>query len=143
MGARRAMPAAMLLTQTSQYAVRATIHLAQHAASGPERVSEIAEALGIPRNYLSKILHQLARAGVLESERGPKGGFRLAHDAARLSLARVVEPMDPGFGNQRCLLGRAECSDGAACPLHTRWKGLAEEIRVFLENTTLADLIPS
>lgn len=129
----------MLLTRTSQYAIRAAIHLAGRNGRASQ-VGEIAEALDLPRNYLSKILHRLARAGVLASERGRSGGFRLAVDPAALSLERIVEPVEPGVGARRCLLGRAECRDADPCPVHERWRELSERIGVFLRETTLADL---
>jgi len=129
----------MLLTRTSQYAIRAAIHLAGRNGR-PSQVGEIAEALDLPRNYLSKILHRLAREGVLASERGRGGGFRLAVDPAALSLARIVEPVEPGVGDRRCLLGRAECLDADPCPVHDRWQALSGRIGAFLRETTLADL---
>jgi len=131
----------MLLSQTSKYAVRAAIYLARHAAEGPGRVAAIAEQLEIPRNYLSKILHQLARARILASERGPKGGFRLTVAPEALTLAQIVESVDSGFLDQPCLLGRPECSDRDPCPVHGHWKELAQEIQDFLTETTLADLL--
>ena len=63
----------MLLSQTSEYALRAVLYIAE--CDGPVSVGEIAEAVGVPQNYLSKTLHQLARAGVLRSARGPAGGL--------------------------------------------------------------------
>jgi Rrf2 family iron-sulfur cluster assembly transcriptional regulator len=104
------------------------------------RVSEVAEALSVPRNYLSKTLHQLARAGILESSRGPRGGFRLATSPADLTLARVVGPFLPAEG-RACVLGRARCSDAAPCAAHGRWKLVAERMRTFFGETTVADLI--
>lgn len=132
----------MLLSQTGQYAVRAAIHLAQYAehTEGTLRVGEIAEALDVPQNYLSKILHQLARAGVLESVRGPRGGFRLADAPEALSVMEVIDAVEPTRSDRRCLLGRAECSNADPCPAHDRWKDLAEGILSFLHDTTLADL---
>ena len=130
----------MLLSQTSSYAVRAAIHLAEHAVDAPIPTGDIASALGVPRNYLSKILHQLARAGVLDSARGPHGGFRLAAPAAEISLAAVVAAVEPQRIDRRCLLGRPECSDADPCPAHDSWQSLAEGISDFLRETTLADL---
>lgn len=130
----------MLLSQTSAYAVRAAIHLAEHAAAGPVPVADIAEALGAPRNYLSKILHQLARSGVLVSERGQHGGFRLARPPQRTHLAEIVMAVEPKRLDRRCLLGRPECSDTEPCPVHDRWRSLADAITRFVHETTLADL---
>jgi len=130
----------MLLSQTSQYAVRAVIHLAERRGE-PSQVGAIAEALGIPRNYLSKILHRLAGAGVLASERGRGGGFRLAVPPEALTLARIIEPVQPGFADRRCLLGRSGCNDADPCPVHDQWKALAGQILAFVGETTLADVV--
>ena len=135
------MPSGTLLSQTSQYAVRAVIDLAEHAERGPGRVADVAARLDAPRNYLSKILHQLAREGVLVSERGPKGGFRLAATPSEITLARLVEAVDRGGSGRSCLLGRPECVDHDPCPMHQHWKDLAAEIDRFLTQTTLADLM--
>jgi Rrf2 family protein len=130
----------VLLSQTSTYAVRAAIHLAEHPGTAPVPVGGIAEALGVPRNYLSKILHRLAGAGVLVSERGPRGGFRLARPPERTCLAEIVAAVEPLRFDRRCLLGRPECSDANPCPAHERWVSLAHGITGFLDETTLDDL---
>jgi Rrf2 family protein len=128
----------VLLSRTSAYAVRAAVHLAQQGGDMPTRVDDVAEALDVPRNYLSKILHQLARAGVLISERGPRGGFRLAARPEEISLAEIVEAVVSQPVNRRCLLGRPECSDARPCPMHERWQPVADDITAFLRDTTLA-----
>lgn len=132
----------MLISQTSRYALQAAVYLAgRWDEDCLVPVGQIAEALDVPRNYLSKTLHQLARSGVLVSVRGPGGGFRLAGDPAKVKLAEIVLPVEPGIGERYCLLGRAACSDDDACPAHERWRALAEQSRRFLEETCLADLV--
>jgi Rrf2 family iron-sulfur cluster assembly transcriptional regulator len=129
----------VLLSQTGKYALRAAIFLAERGGDAVVPVGEIAEALDVPRNYLSKILNQLVRGGVLASVRGPRGGFRLAEGALELPLARILAPVDP-VGDRRCLLGRPECTDADPCPLHARWRELAEGIDELLEGTSLGAL---
>jgi len=104
------------------------------------RVSQIAEAVGVPRNYLSKVLQQLVRAGVLVSERGPRGGFALARDADAITLTEILQAVETRPAERRCLLGRAECSDADPCAAHARWQQLYHHIASFLEDTTLAEL---
>jgi Rrf2 family protein len=132
-----------MTSQTAEYALRATIYLAEHPERTPYRVSDLARALAAPRNYLSKILHVLAREGVLTSARGPRGGFRLAVDPAALPLARIVGLFDPLPGSGRCLLGRARCSDGEACGVHERWKRVGGEVAEFFRATTVGDVLAS
>ncbi len=132
-----------ILSQTSEYALRAATLLAQHADPGPLDVTVLAKALGIPRNYLSKTLSQLVRAGVLESVRGKHGGFRLARPATNLTLYDVVEPFEHFAGTRRCLLGQSVCNDRQPCAAHEAWKAIGERIVRFFRGTTLADLARS
>lgn len=130
-----------MLSQTAEYALRAVLYLAERAGVRTVRVGEMAEALGIPRNYLSKILHLLARAGVLASTRGKTGGFQLAVPAERLRLHEIIAPFDRIDERRRCLLGRPQCSDRTACLAHTRWKEVADTVATFFRETTVADLL--
>jgi len=116
------------------------LHIAEQGGDSSIPVGEIAEQLSVPRNYLSKILHQLAKAGVLRSTRGPGGGFRLRAEPSDLTIAQVIEPVDPVADDQRCLLGRAECSISHPCAAHDQWCDIAERMRAFFHDTTLADL---
>ena len=110
----------MILSGTAEYALRAIIYLAQHAGDGRVPAAEVSEALEIPGNYLGKILHELSRAGILDSTRGKHGGFTLAVAPNRLSLLRVVSLFDHVGDKPQCLLGRAECSDHSPCAAHGR-----------------------
>ena len=129
-----------MLSQTAEYALRAVVHLARQPGDDPVRVDDVAEALSVPRNYLSKILHVLARDGVLTSTRGPKGGFRLATPATGLRLIDVVEEFDCLDEKGACLLGREVCGDDNPCTAHTHWKDVSATISTFFEHTTVADL---
>ena len=130
----------MWISGTSQYAIRAVVYVATHGTDAPVRVGPIAAALDMPQNYLSKTLHQLARAGVLRSVRGPRGGFQLAVPAGRLTLARVAAPFDE-VGQRHCLLGRAQCGDRYPCAAHARWSEVSDSLQAFFGNTTIADLM--
>jgi Rrf2 family iron-sulfur cluster assembly transcriptional regulator len=130
-----------VLSQTSEYALRAVLYLADRATDQPSSVDDIAEALGAPRNYLSKILHRLAQDGVLVSARGKGGGFRLGCDPDRLTLADVLAPFDPDTGERRCLLGRPQCSDRNPCPAHHQWKSVSERVSAFFRERTVGELI--
>lgn len=131
-----------MLSDTAEYALRATLYIAQHAtAQQPVRADVVAEVLGVPRNYLSKTLNVLARRGVLASTRGPLGGFRLAPGGLAMPLIRIVEPFDPLEIGRTCILGRPRCSDLNPCPAHGRWKGIGDQVRGFFRDTTIADLL--
>ncbi len=130
----------MWLSSTARQAINAVLCIAGSADDGPVRVDEIAAVTGNPRNYLSKTLHLLTRAGVLRSERGPRGGFRLAVPAERLTLDRIVEPFKP-VGERRCLVGRPTCGDRNPCAAHKKWKKVAAGVDSFFAKTTVADLV--
>lgn len=130
----------MWISGTSQYAIRAVVYVAAEGRDTPVRVGPIAAALGVPQNYLSKTLHQLVRAGVLRSVRGPRGGFRLAVPPERLTLARVAAPFDD-VGDRHCLLGRPECGDRSPCAVHARWAAVSESLQTFFRATTVADVM--
>ena len=121
--------------------MRALVYLAREGGNGSLRADDLARAIRVPRNYLGKVLHELTRAGLLRSTRGRQGGFRLAVPPAELSLLQIVSPFDDIGPSRRCLMGRPECSDLNPCPVHHRWKAVAEGIVRFFRDTTLADLL--
>ena len=130
----------MWLNSTAQTALRAVLHIAEHATEAPVRVDDIANAISCPRNYLSKTLHSLVQAGVLRSARGPKGGFQLVDSPEQLSLRRVVRSFQPA-AEKRCLMGRATCGDAHPCFAHARWSAVAAQVEDFFGQTTVADLL--
>ncbi len=130
-----------MLSSSSQYAIRALAHLAQR----PERsewmlARSIAEQLGIPASFLAKVLQTLTAQGVLESQRGRRGGFRLRRDPDRLSLFEVVELFDRLGQGRLCVLGQKVCDDDGACPLHYTWKHSVDAFIHRLRTTSLADV---
>ncbi len=130
-----------MLSGTAEYALRAVVHLARQPPGATVRADDLAQAVDVPRNYLGKVLHELVRGGVLRSSRGKRGGFQLAIAPDALSLLEIVSLFDRLDGQRRCLLGRAECSDLAPCPMHHRWKATSDQIARFFKETTIGDVI--
>ncbi len=130
-----------MLSQTADYALRATLVLARRRGEGPVRVERIAAATGAPRNYLSKTLHALTKAGIVASTRGPAGGFTLAVAPDALTLARVIECFDGPRPQSRCLLGTGPCDATRPCAAHHRWSAITQTNRASLAATTVADLL--
>jgi Rrf2 family protein len=130
-----------MISQTAEHALRAVLYLAGHTEDRPLKVEEIAEALGAPRNYLSKTMHLLARHGIVTSTRGPQGGFLLRIPADELRLAHLVEVFDPPRERRICLLGGRPCTDAAPCQAHFRWKAIQEAGLGPMRDTTIADLL--
>lgn len=129
-----------MLSQTSQYALRTVLQLARLPEDARGSAGELARQMGVPANYLSKTLHQLARAGVVSSTRGKHGGFVLARAPHRITLAEVVAPFQD-MGERTCLLGRPACSDARPCPAHGHWRTVAQRVADFFSGTTIADLL--
>jgi Rrf2 family protein len=128
-----------VLSQTAEYALRAVLYIAAQPRNRYVRVPELAVRTAVPRNYLSKTLYQLTRAGVLESARGPAGGFRLAGAPRALTLDQIIAPFT-GPNTRRCLLHDRPCGDETACAAHARWAPVANEMHAFFGTTTVADL---
>ncbi|MBN2218614.1 MAG: Rrf2 family transcriptional regulator [Pirellulales bacterium] len=101
---------------------------------------DIAEEIGAPRNYLGKLLKTLADAGLVESQKGKGGGFRLARDPGSIPLIEAVEPIEHVGRWSECFLGRGRCSNGSPCRVHGRWAKVRDTYLNFLKETTLADL---
>ena len=129
-----------MLSKTSQYALRAILHLADQPAGRSVSASDLARDLGVPANYLSKILHTLTRDGLLRSERGPGGGFRLARAPHEVTVADAIEPFEKLAGPRVCLLGRPVCRDSNACAVHEAWKVASEGMLQFFRGTTVGEL---
>ncbi len=84
----------MKTSRTTDYALLATVHIAQNYKEGMVLSTQISKEYKIPLEYLLKILLQLARANILRSKRGPNGGFVLARDAKKISLLQIIEAVD-------------------------------------------------
>jgi Rrf2 family protein len=130
----------MLYTTPCEYAIRALAYLAGPAVDRPVRRHEIARAENIPSPLLGKILEKLACSRLLESRRGPGGGFRLARRPELITLRDVVSAIDGLDHFQECAVGLERCADDAPCPLHDTWKGLRTQFMHYLETTTVAQM---
>jgi len=126
---------------TGEYALRAMVCLARNKEEWPISGPRIAEEAGIPSRYLSAILADLVRAGLLEGTRGKGGGFRLTRAAKRISLAEIVRSFEP-ISSQRksCPFGNTVCSDEDPCRAHEQWKHIKTVFENFLKETTLDDV---
>lgn len=127
------------LSHTTGYAI---VALSFVGAAGGKWVQaqEIARRTGIPKPYLSKILHALGKAGLIRTKRGTGGGVSLSRPAGAMSLLEVAMAVDPTVTQPRCFMGMASCSDTKPCPMHAYWKQTREEIHRQLARTTLADV---
>ncbi|MDQ7013897.1 MAG: Rrf2 family transcriptional regulator [Planctomycetota bacterium] len=128
-----------MLSRTTEYALRAAIYLAK-AGTENTTAQRIAEATKVPEGYMSKVLNTLARAGIVNSQRGPSGGFTLTVPPAELTMLRVVESVEPLPRIKKCPLELEEHS-GELCPLHRVLAELANGVEAKLSSTTIAQLL--
>lgn len=129
-----------MISQTTEYVLRALIYLASHGNGKPILAKEIAEKVEIPKNYLSKLLYELKREGILVAERGKSGGYRLAKSADEIKIVDIVTLIDGADAYQGCFLRRVKCNEGDSCAAHGRWMPISNQIRNFLEKTTIKEL---
>lgn len=126
----------MLLSKSSEYAVRLVLFLASHPAETFTPLSRIANETGISFFQLSKVAQVLIKAGILTSYTGPNGGVNLAISPDRLRLFDVVEALEGPAVFDGCVLGLAQCGEKNPCPVHTYWKEARDVItRMFKEMT--------
>lgn len=139
----------MRLSTRGRYAVMAMVELAAREGgfdpSGVGRtqvsLAEIASAQHLSLAYLEQLFGPLRRAGLVTSARGPGGGYRLARPAARISISEIVLAVDEPLQATRCEEGGPGCLAGQRCLTHELWAELGDQIRLFLEGLTLADVI--
>ena len=129
-----------MISQTAKHALAALTALAELPAGQYGGAGEIAGDIDAPRNYLGKLLQTLAGEGLVESQKGKGGGFRLARSPGSISLIEVVEPIDRVSRWSDCFLARGRCSDESPCAVHDRWAEVRDVYLDFLKETTIADL---
>jgi len=130
----------MIYSKPCEYAVRALVFLARFPDRRAVQGMEIAKGEGLPAPVLGKVLQELVRKGLLDSRRGPGGGFRLARDPQLITLRDVVAAIDGLDQFSECAVGLEHCSDESLCPLHDTWKALRTHVMSYLQETTLADM---
>lgn len=128
-----------MLTRSSQYALQALIEISRRTKDGPVSRDLIARVTELPAKFLSKLLSDLARAGILESKRGPGGGFVLSRSAKDIQLFEIVSIYE-SFEQKKCPFGNQECSDVHPCLAHARWKNVLETELAFFQEMSLHDV---
>ena len=130
-----------MLSQTGKYALNAAVFLAGQPVGTYRLAREIGRELEIPGQYLSKVLHQMAQRGLLASQRGKLGGFRLRVPPERLSLFAVMDAVEDTGRFRRCPLGPGQCTEEDPCPLHSQWNAVRVRYLDFLNSTTISALV--
>ena len=129
-----------VFSQTAEYAIRAMIEIATRPDGKPVLSADLADALGIPPQYLSKLLQSLVRTRILKSVRGRQGGFSLVKSASTVKLRDIIEPFDDLRKYEECILGQPVCNEAGACPLHDFWSVVRQQYLDELSTKSLQDL---
>lgn len=131
----------MRLTTKGRFAVTAMIDLALRNASAPITLAAISQRQAISLSYLEQLFGKLRRGGLVESTRGPGGGYSLGHAAADITVADIVLAVDEPLDATRCG-GKENCGvDGGRCMTHDLWSRLSDRMLEFLESVSLQDLV--
>ncbi|MFK7828325.1 MAG: Fe-S cluster assembly transcriptional regulator IscR [Congregibacter sp.] len=130
----------MRLTTKGRYAVTAMLDLALNETRGPIRLAAISERQGISLSYLEQLFANLRRQALVKSVRGPGGGYRLNREAEHINVAEVISAVNEDTDATRCG-GKGDCQEGDTCLTHHLWMDLSDQIRDFLSDITLADLV--
>ncbi len=131
----------MRLSTKAQYAVRALVDLSLNSQGKPVSLKEISRREEIPLNYLEQLFYRLKKGNIVESVRGPGGGYLLARESSQILVSDIVATVEEPLTPVACLdEGSESCARGTRCVTRNVWKGLGERIRGFLDSINLEDL---
>lgn len=130
----------MRLTTKGRYAVTAMLDLALHYDEGPITLADISQRQGISLSYLEQLFSKLRKNGLVDSTRGPGGGYRLSRDANAIGVADVITAVDEKVDATRCG-GLANCQGDKKCLTHELWTDLSDQIYSFLSSISLGTLV--
>lgn len=132
----------MKMSTKGRYAVMAMIDIGEHSRGEPVSLAEIAERQDISQEYLEQLFAKLRKAGLVESARGPGGGYRLAREAAQIPVAEIILAADEELRVTRCEGDAVEgCVKGVRCNSHDLWSSLGRQMMNFLDSITLEDVV--
>jgi len=130
----------MKLTTKGRYAVTAMLDLALHGGQGPVSLAEISARQEISLSYLEQLFSRLRRKNLVDSVRGPGGGYYLSRSADEVFIAEVVDAVSESLDTTRCG-NKGDCQNGEKCLTHHLWSDLSEQIHQFLSEISLGDLM--
>jgi len=132
----------MIYSKTCEYALRALSYLAsKERGAALTMIPEVSRKTGVPAPYIAKIFQSLVRSGILESQRGPTGGFAFKRPPETISLFEIVQTIDDVSPLvSQCVMGLDACSSANACPLHVVWARTKNKVLDTLRCTTLSQM---
>lgn len=126
----------MRLTTKGRFAVIAMLDLAMHSQCGAVNLTAISERQQISLSYLEQLFGKLRRAGLVESIRGPGGGYVLSQDASLINIADIIAAAEDMLDATQCG-GHADCQSGNPCLTHDLWSNLNKTIDNYLRGISL------
>jgi len=130
----------MKVTRASDYAIRALIHMAHKPVGTTFMRSELAADCDIPDSFLGKILQNLAKSEILSSERGKKGGFKIARTPAEITVHDIISAIEGDIALNKCIFDEDFCSLVHSCTAHMMWSDIQEQLVGMLKSYSLAKL---
>src|SRR3954464_5556215 len=130
----------MKLTTKGRFAVTAMLDLALHGSDGPVTLAGISERQKISLSYLEQLFGKLRRRELVESVRGPGGGYQLAREASKLTVADIIRAVEEPLDSTQCG-GRENCLENQRCMTHDLWEELNTTVYGFLEGVPLSQLV--
>ncbi len=130
----------MRLTTKGRYAVTAMLDLAIHFDKGSVTLADISRRQGISLSYLEQLFAKLRKKGLVDSTRGPGGGYRLSQPPSEIPVLDVIVAVDEKVDATACD-GEGNCQDHARCLTHELWMDLSRQLYSFLENINLGKLM--
>ncbi len=132
----------MKMSTKGRYAVMAMIDIAGQPEASPVSLAEIAERQDISQEYLEQLFGKLRKAGLVESVRGPGGGYRLARPAEAIAVSNIILAVDEPLRVTRCEGDAVDgCVKGERCCAHDLWSSLGRQMMYFLASVTLDDVV--
>ena len=132
----------MKMSTKGRYAVMAMIDIATHSDGDPVSLAEIAERQDISQEYLEQLFGKLRKAKLVESARGPGGGYRLATAMSEIPVAKIIAAVDEELQFTRCDGDAVEgCVKGERCNAHDLWSSLGRQMMYFLSSISLEDVV--
>lgn len=131
----------MRLSTKSRYGTRAVLDIALHGRNGPVTLKEMSRRQEVSRKYLGQIINHLLTAGILESIRGPQGGYVLSRPPDSIRLGEIIRALDGSVAPSRCVDNPGVCERNAKCVTREVWTQVKESVESVIDETTIADLV--
>ena len=128
-------------SKSTQNAVNMLTYIAQAGKGKLSSVHDVSRATGIMEPTVAKTLQLLVRESLLNSRKGPGGGFHLAVTPESVTLGRILRAFEGKEPFSDCVAGLQSCSEDNVCPLHEKWKIVKQELADFLDSTTLQEMV--